>query len=172
MCDAMSNDLIWTFCTTLVSSSVVLLMQRHYRKKDLVIEENSKSQIQRDREIFLQRSKVITESQFMVYNELWVNLCDLENIVNDLWENNLPKKISELNRITKKTEDRIRKSAILLETQQYLEILEIVETLRDFRIGKIKLGDAVDENDFTTLEIQRLIEKNFHMKKRYEKLKF
>lgn len=162
----------WTTLSAIISASIIFIVQRVYRTSDLKEIEKFKSDIQKEREVFLSKIKLTSELQLKLYNELWVNLSDLESIVEDLWENGAtPTGVKTLAKIVKSTDKKIKDSALIIETNDFQRLNKILDTLKNYQAGKIKLLALEDVDQNTSNEIQRQIEQNFDLRSQYVDLK-
>lgn len=162
----------WTVLASVIGSSIIFFTQRYYRNADSRELEVAKSEIQKDREAFLNKLRLNSEVQFRLYNELWASLTKLEDLVEDLWSRNLTAKlVRDLARTVKQTEDKMRESALVIDRADYLRLEKILDTIKNYRAGKEKLLnlEAVDER--TSDEVQRQIDENFELRSEYVDLK-
>lgn len=106
-----------------------------------------------------------SEKQFERYNELWVALVELRDVMDDLWisatETNLNRFSEKLNKLFKNLE----KSALLVEAGHYQKIIASLDVLANYQIGKrtvIDLRKHTNDNYVSnvTEEINMLISEN------------
>lgn len=106
-----------------------------------------------------------SEKQFERYNDLWVALVELRDVMDDLWisanETNLNSFSDKLNKLFK----NIEKSALLVEAGHYKKIVASLDVLANYQIGKRTVIDLRKHtgNNYVpnaTEEINRLISEN------------
>ncbi len=103
------------------------------------------------------------EGQFKLYNDLWVSLSELQNGVELLWAEASVKNLKNFISVLSKAKKQIRNSALLIEPNHYQEIMEVIENLESYHIGKERLINARRHIEHvSSYEIQDIIEQNSH----------
>ncbi len=100
------------------------------------------------------------EGQFKIYNDLWVALVELQHWVDQLWEEASPRNLREFIRALKGARRQIQNSALLIEPEHYVEIIEALKAFEDYQIGKDRLVTCRRTADLTDEQIQEIIESN------------
>lgn len=81
------------------------------------------------------------DRQFDAYNELWISICELKVLAENLWESASRKKILEFNKYLNKTKTALERSSIYIEDQHYQSLSNIMLELDRFLYGKENLID-------------------------------
>ncbi len=103
------------------------------------------------------------EGQFKLYNNLWVSLSELQNGVEMLWAEANSKNLKNFISVLNKAKKQIRSSALLIESNHYREIMEVIESLENYKVGKERLIDARKYiEDVPEPDIQDIISQNQH----------
>jgi len=103
------------------------------------------------------------EGQFKLYNDLWVSLSELQNEVELLWAEASPKNLKSFIYALSKAKQKIRNSALLVEPEHYKEIMEVIDSLENYHVGKEKLINARRNiENISQGDIQEIIEENMH----------
>lgn len=97
--------------------------------------EAKKVEFEKAKSIFFRYS----EHQFMLYNDLWKSLCDLKNIGEDLWESAEIKKLNGFSKQLYKTKIDVEKSALLIENNHYVILMNLLNAFAKFDLGKEQL---------------------------------
>ena len=101
------------------------------------------------------------EGQFKLYNDLWVSLSDLQDGVELLWSEANSRNLRNFITVLSKAKKQIRSSALLIEPDHYKEIMEVINNLESYRIGKEKLiSSRRNIENVSEWEIQEIIEQN------------
>jgi hypothetical protein len=152
--------------------TVIYFVQRSYRKSDLIELEELKFEIKKDQDTFLHKSKLCSESQFKLYDELWRKLTELEVLVENLWDKDFSnQKIKEFIRVVGQTDQKVRESALIIAADDYESLVKIIETLKEYHVGKRRLLELKDIDERASQEIQAQIETNFELRSDYVDLK-
>ena len=113
------------------------------------------------------------ESQYDIYLELWEALQALWLTVDALWHKATKQNISSLARELHATKAKIQKRSIFFEDSHLIELNRLIETLEQFKAGKIRLVDIRSQQDMREVspyDIQREIESNRQYKEKFEEL--
>ena len=142
------------------------------KNKYQVVLEQLKSQYQLDVEknksVFLRYS----ESQFNLYNSVWVALCDLEKAADQLWAAATRTYVKEFAKSLYEAKHEVRKGALIIEEDHYDRLLTLFGEFEQFEFGKSKLLqlrrererlESLDEN-----EIRWVIDKNGQIRERFK----
>ena len=101
------------------------------------------------------------EGQFKLYNDLWVSLSELQDGVELLWSKANSRNLRNFITVLSKAKKQIRSSALLIEPDHYKEIMEVINNLECYRIGKEKLiNSRRNIENVSEWEIQEIIEQN------------
>lgn len=107
------------------------------------------------------------EGQFKLYNDLWVSLSELQNGVELLWAEANSRNLKNFILVLSKAKKQIRNSALLIEPQHYREIMEVIESLESYHVGKEKLINARRSVEHVSeYEIHEIIDQNRHSRDR------
>jgi hypothetical protein len=79
------------------------------------------------------------ETQFKIYNELWVSLTDLKINMDQLWENVSNQTFQSFVSSLRKAKDSIINSALLIDEDHYLEFMKLINYFENYQVGKEKL---------------------------------
>lgn len=132
--------------------------------------EIKKNNLEKSKTLFLRYS----EHQFNLYNELWKSLCDLKQIGEELWEQPKIQKVKEFSKQLKSTKLTVEKSALLIETKHYNDLLKILENFGKFEFGKLTLislrnkqTHEIENQGINETEIRRVINQNRQTKNEF-----
>ncbi|EMY59901.1 hypothetical protein [Leptospira terpstrae] len=106
------------------------------------------------------------ETQFKIYNELWVSLTDLKINMDQLWENVTNHTLQSFVRSLKKAKDSIINSALLIDEDHYSEFLELINHFENYQVGKERLLNMrinrthYDLPNLNFPQIEKIIEDN------------
>ncbi len=107
------------------------------------------------------------EGQFRLYNDLWVSLSELQTGVELLWSEANLKNLKNFISVLSKAKKQIRNSALLIEPNHFKEIMEVIESLESYHIGKERLVNARRHIEHVSdYEIQEIIEQNRNNRER------
>jgi len=107
------------------------------------------------------------DKQFELYLDLWRNLQELKYATIDLWNEISPLHYKNFKRALQKTDRQIETSSLLIEGAHYTELREIIRVLREYELGKVRLGDQRSRLNPPEHEIQEMIEYNRERKDSY-----
>lgn len=157
-----------TFFINVGSHMANYLLLRKLQKKDHV--DNLSASAQSDRESF--RFSMLSETQFKCYNDTWIGLCAIEDAMEELWSEGASREtIQHLVKVLRKFDDKFRQSALLFESDDFRDLSRMLESVKDYRVGKEKLLELDDIDDAASREIQRQIDANFELLRQYQSLK-
>lgn len=144
--------------------------------------ESIKKEYQKEIETYKTQLNMIKETalrysgqQFELYSKLWHSLCDLKSTADMLWTTANEENLRKFSQQLKNTIDEVEKSYLFLEESHYTELSELLDTFKNYEIGKKKLvqlymGVGSREQQVNDYEIRELIEHNRERKQRYELL--
>ncbi len=112
-----------------------------------------------------------SEKQFEIYNALWISLVELKSIMLELWEVRATQdKADKLFQSLYKCSIENEKSALLIELRHYEELRMILNTIKEFYFGKIKLIQSRKQNRLQTqAEEYSIIDGNGELYYRFER---
>ncbi|MEL7118177.1 MAG: hypothetical protein AAFO07_02015 [Bacteroidota bacterium] len=99
--------------------------------------ERTKTELEKSKSLFLRYA----EHQFTLYNDLWKSLIDLKFIANELWEKLDSNKLKAFSKQLRETTEIVEKSLLLIESEHYQELNELIQEFENFRFGKARLGE-------------------------------
>ncbi len=103
------------------------------------------------------------EGQFKIYNDLWVSLSGLQNEVENLWEEASTQNLRAFVSALSKAKQQIRNSALLIDQVHYREIMEVIENLENYHVGKERLiNTRRNIENVSKWDVQEIIEQNRH----------
>lgn len=102
--------------------------------------------------------------------ELWENLIDLEEFVDELWGRNFPPNRNKAKSYSKKAKINLKKSRIFLEEELFREIERIINILDRYLFGKESLEESYYKytDESSDIQIQRHIDINSVLRKEYK----
>lgn len=129
--------------------------------------ETHKSELDKAKSRFLRYS----ETQFSMYNKLWQSLCDLNCCADELWGRVSQSTMIAFIKQVKKTHTEVQKNRLIIEDEHYNRLNELFNELKNFEIGKKKLLQFANDNNFAGLEFQefeqKIIRENGTIRQRY-----
>lgn len=107
------------------------------------------------------------EGQFKLYNDLWVSLSELQNEVEKLWAEASTRNLRTFVSALSKAKQQIRNSALLIDQNHYKEIMDVIDSLENYHVGKEKLiNTRRNIENVSQGEIHEIIERNRHNRER------
>jgi len=100
-------------------------------------------EVEKNKSLFLRFS----ESQFTIYNNIWVALCDLEKSTNDLWKTAINREVKHFAVNLQKTKYEVRKGALVIEEDHYNQLMNLFDEFDNFKFGKYKLLELTRDRD-------------------------
>lgn len=132
-----------------------------------------KSELEKSKSIFFRYS----EHQFTLYNNLWMSLCDLKQIADELWEKVEIPRLKKFSKQLKTTKSSVEKSALLIEDTHYEDLIRILGAFENFGQGKINLTEVrnstaqeLEQYKGRESEISWIIEQNSLLKQEFTTL--
>jgi hypothetical protein len=119
-------------------------------------------------ELKKERALKFYDLQFEQYNKLWSDLVELQIIADNLWkkaeESEMKKFVSQL----KRTKNNVKKYSLIIEENNYQELIQILNSFENYQIGKEKL--ITSRYTLSNEQINKLIKDNEYLKQKYDKL--
>jgi len=107
--------------------------------------------------------------QFEQYNKLWSDLIELQIIADDLWKKAQSSKIKNFISKLKHAKNNIRKYSLIIEENNYQELIQILNSFENYQIGKEKLINSRTIN-LSNEQLNKLIKDNEYLKQQYNEL--
>lgn len=109
-----------------------------------------------------------SQEQFIIYNNLWTNLCELELHLDKLWDQASLPHLKKFALQLKLTRDSLKKGALLIEDGHYKELNFILDSFEEFQFGKKTLIDIRKKSETDTFidmdDIRRTINSNMSIR--------
>jgi hypothetical protein len=119
-------------------------------------------------ELKKERALKFYDLQFEQYNKLWSDLVELQIIADNLWkkaeESEMKRFVSQL----KRTKNNVKKYSLIIEENNYQELIQILNSFENYQIGKEKL--ITSRYTLSNEQINKLIKDNEYLKQKYDKL--
>ena len=77
-----------------------------------------------------------SEKQFDIYNKLWRSLCDLKYSMLQLWEGTSKQNFNVFSAKLEETTTKLEKSALVIEKEHYIELMNILNGFANYEMGK------------------------------------
>ena len=125
--------------------------------------EQLKSQHQLELEKYKTTFVRYSETQFNLYNEIWVALYDLKRAMDTLWEEAHSDNLLLFAKTLDKSRHAVRRGAILIEESHYDQLEKLIDYCEEFQFEKdtlIKLRRSNELSRLNTSEIQEVIARN------------
>lgn len=116
--------------------------------------------------------------QFEIYNNLWTSLVELKFSADTLWNTANQRNLKDFSTKVSSAKKSIEISSLLLESNDYENLISLIKSFNDFQFGKGLLLEKIQNK--TTLdfknslvddtEISNTIENNRQMKENYDAL--
>ena len=136
--------------------------------------EKAKSQYQLETEKIKAKYFRYSETQFKLYNDLWLALCDLEVTSEALWETATQDLVLKLKKDLGKAKKAVRNGFLLIEDEHYVQLVAVIERFERFEFGKANLirlrKSHFNEFRITEEQIERVIEDNRGTRDEYSAL--
>lgn len=101
--------------------------------------ENEKRQIELEFEKSKNKYLKYSNKQFELYNSLWIQLVELKDKAEILWEEASMKNLKQFAQTLKNTKTAVEKSVLFLEDEHYNDLMELLKEFSEYEIGKQKL---------------------------------
>ncbi|MFY4756388.1 hypothetical protein ACOTVZ_02945 [Aliarcobacter butzleri] len=115
--------------------------------------------------------------QFEIYNNLWVSLIELKFSADDLWDEATKGKLRVFSRKVTEAKKSIETSSLLLENSDYNNLISLIKSFNDFKVGKAKLINTkyktdieMDQFNINENSIEYMINQNQQIKESYDDL--
>lgn len=102
-----------------------------------------------------------SNKQFELYNSLWIQLVDLKDAADSLWQLASEANLKEFAKTLKETKLVVQKSNLLLEQEHYERLLTLLEEFAEYEVGKKKLIELRNKESITDQVKRALAEKYF-----------
>ena len=120
-------------------------------------------------ELKKERALKYYDLQFEQYNKLWSDLVELQIIADDLWEEAQSSKMKNFISQLKRTKNSIRKYSLIIEENDYQELIKILNSFENYQVGKENLIKSRDINLSNEI-ISEIIKNNKQLKEKYDEL--
>ena len=120
-------------------------------------------------ELKKERALKYYDLQFEQYNKLWNDLVELQIIAGDLWEKAQSSKMKNFISQLKRTKNSIRKYSLIIEENDYQELIKILNSFENYQVGKEKLIKLRNINLPNEI-ISEIIKNNKQLKENYDEL--
>jgi len=101
--------------------------------------EKAKAQYQLETEKNKAKFLRYSETQFKLYNDLWLALCELETTAEALWESAEVDMVLQLRSKLADAKKALRKGYLLVEDGDYRQLLDVLQQFEQFQFGKSRL---------------------------------
>jgi hypothetical protein len=139
--------------------------------------QNDLEKVKSDLALNLEVSKRYSSEQFKLYNNLWISLYDLKITGDNLWAVANTRHLKAFVAQLKKTEDQIDRHSLLVEDQDYSNLMKLINNFNQFRLGKNTVVTVVEwrKNNYNNYdppfdEIETLVHRNAKLKDDYSEL--
>lgn len=126
--------------------------------------------VEKNKSVFLRYS----ESQFNLYNSVWVALCDLEKSADQLWAAATRTYVRNFAKSLSDAKYEVRKGALIIEELHYNRLIELFSEFEQFEFGKSKLLQLRRERErldnLSEGEIRWVIDQNGQIRERFKVL--
>lgn len=150
---ASSGGIVWFFVQLAGNT-----LADHYKKK---IEHDFEKKIEGYKsqlEILRATTLKYNDKQFELYIDLWKKLQELKFICIDLWTDANKQNLRKFNLALQKTFRQIETSSILIDEEQYKDLIIVITNFQEYDSGKKKL--VAEWNSAEVFEIEEMIEHN------------
>lgn len=150
---ACSGGIVWFF----VQLSANTLAENYKKKIEHDFEkkiEGYKSQL----EILRVTTLKYNDKQFELFIDLWKKLQELKFICIDLWIDANKQNLKKFNMALHKTFRQVETSSILIDEEQYKDLINVITNFQEYDSGKKKL--VAEWNSAEVFEIEEMIEHN------------
>ena len=124
--------------------------------------------VEKNKSVFLRYS----DSQFNLYNTVWVALCDLEKSADQLWAAATRAYVKDFAKSLSEAKHEVRKGALIIEDEHYQSLLELFGEFEGFQFGKSKLLQLRRERErldnLDEYEIRSVIDNNGEIRDRFK----
>ncbi|MEQ9279190.1 MAG: hypothetical protein RLN83_06805 [Balneola sp.] len=102
-----------------------------------------------------------SNKQFELYNSLWIQLVDLKDSADTLWENASENNLQSFAETLKETKLVVQKSNLFLENDHYERLLTLLKEFAEYQVGKEKLINLRNKENITDEVKRNIAEKYF-----------
>lgn len=120
------------------------------------------------------RYYLYSQSQFELYNSLWMQLVNTRRMADELWKDADPQRLPSFADQISQTKYVIEMNMLLIEQDHYNQLIKLMEEFESFKVGKqtvIELRkSSVDDILANIQDVSRMISVNRECKERYDEL--
>lgn len=120
------------------------------------------------------RYYLYSQSQFELYNSLWMQLVNTRRMADELWKDADPQRLPSFADQISQTKYVIEMNMLLIEQDHYNQLIKLMEEFENFKVGKqtvIELRkSSVDDILANIQDVSRMISVNRECKERYDEL--
>jgi len=102
-----------------------------------------------------------SNKQFDLYNSLWIQLVDLKNAADSLWDEASESNLKRFAITLKETKLAVHKSNLFLETDHYERLITLLKEFAEYEIGKDKLINFRLKKNMTDQVKRQIAERYF-----------
>lgn len=115
-----------------------------------------------------------SQSQFELYNSLWMQLVNTRSMADKLWNDADPQRLPSFADQIGQTKYVIEMNMLLIEPDHYNQLIQLMDEFENFKVGKQKLIElrksSVDDLLANIQDVSRMISVNRECKERYDDL--
>lgn len=120
------------------------------------------------------RHQLYSQSQFELYNSLWMQLVYTRRLADDLWQDANPQRLPSFADQIGQTKHVIEMNMLLIEEEHYNQLVKLMDEFESFKVGKQSLIElrksSVDDILANISDVTQMIAVNGESKKRYDEL--
>lgn len=147
------------------------LFAKRYEQKLIAKFQNQINDYQTELDILKRTTLRYSEKQFELYSILWSSLQNLKISADILWESANSKNLADFSKQLRKSKIEIEKASLFIEDDHHTELIQIINYLSEFKVGKKMLINYRQSTNIEGQLIERqMIAGNQRVKARYEEL--
>ena len=120
------------------------------------------------------RYYLYSQSQFELYNSLWMQLVNTRRMADELWKDADPQRLPSFADQISQTKYVIEMNMLLIEQDHYNQLIKLMEEFESFKVGKQTVFElrksSVDDILANIHDVSRMISVNKECKVRYDDL--
>ena len=120
------------------------------------------------------RDYLYSQSQFELYNSLWMQLVNTRRMADELWKDADPQRLPSFADQISQTKYVIEMNMLLIEQDHYNQLIKLMEEFESFKVGKQTVFElrksSVDDILANIHDVSRMISVNKECKERYDDL--
>lgn len=120
------------------------------------------------------RYYLYSQSQFELYNSLWMQLVNTRRMADELWKDADPQRLPSFADQISQTKYVIEMNMLLIEQDHYNQLIKLMEEFESFKVGKQTVFElrkaSVDDILANIQDVSRMITVNQKCKERYDDL--